>query len=88
MDLSTGLPVMIFTKQNKKMTQDSDLMELFIGLIVDIRDGVFKADQDTTCDADDEDQTEDDEGRNDNQDDKSVVLIWRTYNKRNEPNTM
>ena len=41
----------------------SNLLELFIRMILgaDIRDGVFEANQDTACDTNDEDQTQDDE---------------------------
>ena len=45
---------------------------------VDIRNGIFETNQDAAGDANYEDQTEDDEGRNNNQDDKPIVFIRRT----------
>ena len=53
-------------------------MNLIRFILSAIREGVFEANQDTAGDANDEDQAEDDEGRNNNQDEKSVVLVRRT----------
>ena len=63
-----------YPRTYKSQTRDINLLDLFI-LSVHIRDGVLEANEDAACDADDEDETEDDKGRNNNQDEKSVILV-------------
>ena len=65
-----------YPQTSKSQIRDIHLLDLFV-LSVHIRDGVLEANEDAAGDADDEDETEDDEGWDHNQDEKSVVLVRR-----------
>ena len=56
-----AVPSLSIDVHYKLQIRDINLLDLFV-VSVHIRDGVLEANEDTACDADDEDQTEDDEG--------------------------